>query len=220
MAKSDSFAIMEQVRKGRGLTPEQAASMRKHGVPEWYIDSCMKIKYLFPKAHAAAYVMMALRVAWFKVHHPLPFYATYFTVRADDFDAITMTSGQNALQAMVSKSARENKPTDKDEDRAVIAEVCLEMLSRGYSFLPVHLYKSDASAFLIEGDQLRPPLRALPGVGSVAASVIVTAREDGPFLSQEELATRTKVSKTVIETLGKGGALLDLPVSAQYTLFR
>ncbi|MBQ6000504.1 MAG: PolC-type DNA polymerase III [Clostridia bacterium] len=219
LPKSDSFKIMEQVRKGKGVSEEQAGLMREHSVPDWYIDSCRAIKYLFPRAHAVAYVTMALRIAWFKVHHPLPFYATYFSVRADAFDASVMTKGKAALEQLQRDVANLDKKSMKDEDRATVAEVCLEMLARGYTFLPVDLYRSDATTFLIEGNALRPPLASLPGVGENAAAAIAQAREGRAFTSQEELIAQARVSRAVVETLAQNGALGDLPVSAQLSLF-
>ncbi len=217
--KLDSFKIMEQVRKGKGLSDEQAQLMRENGVPDWYIGSCRAIKYMFPKAHAVAYVTMALRIAWFKVHHPLPFYATYFSVRADAFDSSVMIGGKEALKQLIREIDAMEKKTAKDEDRAVIAEVCLEMLARGYTFLPVDLYASDALRFTIENGALRPPLGSLPGVGEAAATAIGEARKQGPFASQEELVSRAHVSRAVVEVLAQNGALGDLPASAQLSLF-
>ena len=217
--KLDSFKIMEQVRKGKGLSDEQAQLMRENGVPDWYIGSCRAIKYMFPKAHAVAYVTMALRIAWFKVHHPLPFYATYFSVRADAFDSSVMLGGKAALKQLIREIDAMEKKTAKDEDRAVIAEVCLEMLARGYTFLPVDLYASDALHFTIENGALRPPLGSLPGVGEAAATAIGEARRQGPFASQEELISRAHVSRAVVEVLSQNGALGDLPPSAQLSLF-
>ncbi len=216
---SDAFQIMERVRKGKGLTPEQEELMRSHGVPGWYIESCKKISYMFPKAHAAAYVMMALRIAYFKVHHPLAFYAAYFTVRAGDFDAdLVMAGPRRCRQEIERLEAKGNDATAKEKGTVTVLEVVLEAMARGVRFLPVDLYKSDAVRFLIEGDALRCPLESLEGVGQAAAQAIAAARER-PFTSIEDLQNRAKVTKTVIEALRAHGALDGLPETDQMTLF-
>ncbi|NLT57485.1 MAG: PolC-type DNA polymerase III [Clostridiales bacterium] len=219
LPKEQSFEIMEQVRKGRGLSPEQEARMRAQGVPDWYVESCKLIQYMFPRAHAVAYVTMAIRVAWFKVYHPLAFYAAYFSIRAGDFDANEMTGDRTALLKLLRQVEKIKDPTAKDRDRAVVAEVCLEMAERGYGFLPVDLYASDPSRFVIEEGRLRPPLQALPGVGETAAKSIAAARAEGAFLSQQELVQRARISKAVLESLQGCGALGDLPESAQLAFF-
>jgi len=216
---SDAFQIMERVRKGKGLTPEQEQLMRSHNVPEWYIESCKKISYMFPKAHAAAYVMMALRIAYFKVHYPLAFYAAYFTVRAADFDADLVLAGPRRCRQEIERlEAKGNEATAKEKGIVTVLEVVLEAMARGVRFLPVDLYKSDAVRFLIEGDALRCPLESLQGVGQAAAQAIAAARER-PFTSIEDLQNRAKVTKTVIEALRAHGALDGLPETDQMTLF-
>ncbi|HWP79874.1 MAG TPA: PolC-type DNA polymerase III [Candidatus Acidoferrum sp.] len=218
MPPEDSFNITERVRKGKGLTDKQEALMRTYKVPQWYIESCKKIAYMFPKAHAVAYVTSAMRIAWFKVYRPLEFYATYFTVRADDFDAETMTGGRAKLEALIRSTAKQ-EATAKDEKTATIAEVALEMAARGFEFLPVDVYRSAATDFTIEDGKLRAPLNALPGVGKNAALAIVKAREPGEFLSREELCQRAGVSVAVADTLSRNGALGDMPESAQISFF-
>lgn len=215
-----AFKIMEKVRKGKGLTDEEADLMREHDVPEWYIESCRKIKYMFPKAHAVAYVMMAFRIAWFKVNYPEAFYATYFTVRADDFDAELIVKGKQAVLRAIEEI--ENKGTaasPKEKSLLTILEVALEMYARGLEFKRVSLQDSDNTKFLIKGKKLLPPLAALQGVGQSAALSIVKAREEAPFTSIEDLRTRAKVSKTVIEVLQQHGCLEGMEETNQLSLF-
>jgi DNA polymerase-3 subunit alpha (Gram-positive type) len=215
-----AFKIMEDVRKGKGLKPEYEAEMKEHSVPEWYIESCKKIKYMFPKAHAAAYVLTAMRIGWFKVYHPMAFYVTYFTVRADEFDATLMTHGKERIRSKIAELEKlGNTITAKDKNILTILEVANEMYSRGIDFLPVDLYKSDAVRFQITEKGIRPPLNALQGLGSTAANSIVEARSQGEFVSIEELKSRTKTSKTVIEILQQNGCLEGIPQSSQMSLF-
>ncbi|MFD1705912.1 PolC-type DNA polymerase III [Siminovitchia sediminis] len=215
-----SFKIMESVRKGRGLTPEWEEEMRRNNVPEWYIDSCKKIKYMFPKAHATAYVLMAVRIAYFKVHHPLLYYASYFTVRAEDFDLETMVRGSQAIRSKIEEiNAKGLDATPKEKNLLTVLELALEMCERKYKFQRVDLYRSSATEFLIDGDSLIPPFNAIPGLGTNAAINIVKAREEGEFLSKEDLQKRGKVSKTVIEYLDQQGCLESLPEQNQLSLF-
>ncbi len=159
-----AFTIMEKVRKGKGLTEEQEALMKEHDVPDWYIESCKKIKYMFPKGHAVAYVMMAMRIAYFKVYYPRAYYATYFSVRADDFDADLIVKGEEKIKEKMNELyAMGNNITQKDKGLLTILEICYEMYKRGIKFLKVDLYKSNATKFLIEGDNIRPPLSASRG---------------------------------------------------------
>ncbi len=217
---SFAFKIMESVRKGKGLTEEMEAEMRKNEVPEWYIDSCKKIKYMFPKAHAAAYVLMAVRIAYFKVHLPLLYYAAYFTVRAEDFDIETMTRGSEAIRAKIEEiNAKGLEASNKEKNLLTVLELALEMTERGYSFQNYDLYKSDASEFIIDGDSLIPPFNSIPGLGTNAAINIVKAREAGEFLSKEDLQQRGKVSKTILEYLDQQGCLESLPEQNQLSLF-
>ncbi|MFE0340398.1 PolC-type DNA polymerase III [Priestia megaterium] len=215
-----AFKIMESVRKGKGLTPEFEEEMIKNGVPDWYIDSCKKIKYMFPKAHAAAYVLMAVRIAYFKVHHALLYYAAYFTVRADDFDIDTMIKGSTAIRAKMEEiNAKGLDASPKEKNLLTVLELSLEMCERGYSFKKVDLYKSSADEFLIDGTSLVPPFNAIPGLGTNAALNIVKARETGEFLSKEDLQQRGKVSKTILEYLDNHGCLESLPDQNQLSLF-
>jgi DNA polymerase-3 subunit alpha (Gram-positive type) len=216
-----SFKIMESVRKGKGLSPEQEELMKAHDVPQWYIDSCKKIKYMFPKAHAAAYVMMAFRIAWFKVYYPEAFYAAYFSVRADNFDANIVSKGMDAIKRAIQDIERKGKDaSNKDKDLQTILEVALEMYARGIKCLPVDLYKSDATRFLITDDGILPPFTALQGLGTAAAKNIVEARRTGGnFISIEELKARAGVSKSVIEILENHGCLKGLDQSSQLSLF-
>jgi DNA polymerase III subunit alpha, Gram-positive type len=217
---SFAFKIMESVRKGKGLSEEMEAEMRKNEVPEWYIDSCKKIKYMFPKAHAAAYVLMAVRIAYFKVHLPLLYYAAYFTVRADDFDIEAMARGSEAIRAKIEEiNAKGLEASNKEKNLLTVLELSLEMSERGFSFKNIDLYKSDASEFIIEGNSLIPPFNSIPGLGTNVAQNIVRAREDGEFLSKEDLQQRGKVSKTILEYLDKQGCLGAMPEQNQLSLF-
>jgi len=216
-----AFRIMENVRKGKGLTPENIKEMEANNVPSWYIDSCQKIKYMFPKAHAAAYVMMAFRIAYFKVHHPLAFYATYFTLRSDDFNADLVLKGKTFIQEKIKEiESKGNEMTAKERGLLIVLEVSLEMYSRGFNLLPVDLYKSHAEKFLIIKDNaLLAPFNSLPGLGTKAAYNIMEARKDNPFISKEDLRERCKISKNVIEILEQHGSLNGLPDSNQLSLF-
>ncbi|WP_163101540.1 PolC-type DNA polymerase III [Peribacillus alkalitolerans] len=215
-----AFKIMESVRKGKGLSDEFEAEMRKNDVPEWYIDSCKKIKYMFPKAHAAAYVLMAVRIAYFKVHLPLLYYAAYFTVRAEDFDIEAMARGSQAIKAKIDEiNAKGLDASPKEKNTLTVLELALEMCERGFSFKKVDLYKSSASEFIIDGNSLLPPFNSIPGLGTNAAFNIVNARAEGEFLSKEDLQKRGKVSKTIIEYLDSQGCLESLPDQNQLSLF-
>lgn len=218
--KINSFKIMEKVRKGKGLTPEDEAEMKENGVPNWYIDSCKKIKYMFPKAHAAAYVMMAYRIAFFKVHHPECFYATFFTVRADDFDYELMCSGKGRVQATIKEiEEKGNGMSTKEKGVLTILEIVLEMLCRNINFIPIDLYTSDAVKFQVTEEGILPPLNAIQGLGNTAAYNVIEARKDGEFLSVEEFRQRTKVSKTVIEVMKENKILTNIPETNQLSLF-
>ncbi|WP_217585574.1 PolC-type DNA polymerase III [Lentibacillus saliphilus] len=215
-----AFKIMEFVRKGKGLQDEWIVEMKKHNVPDWYIDSCQKIKYMFPKAHAAAYVLMAIRIAYFKVHHPLYFYAAYFTVRANDFELDTMIKGADALRNRIDEITHKgNDAPPKEKSLLTVLEIALEMNQRGFSFDRVDLYKSSASEFLVEGNRLIPPFNAIDGLGTNAAINIVEAREQGDFLSKQDLRERSKISKTVIEYMEQHGCLEGMPEKNQLSLF-
>lgn len=215
-----AFKIMESVRKGKGIPDDWQAEMRKFNVPEWYIDSCLKIKYMFPKAHAAAYVLMALRVAYFKVHMPLYYYAAYFSVRADDFDIVAMHQGKEMVKRRIKELNDLGYDAKvKDKNLLTVLEIANEMLERGFTFQKINLEKSDADKFIIEGNSLIPPFRAVPGLGANVAQQIIQARQENPFISKEDLQKRGKVSKTIIEYLSDNGVLNHLPDSDQLTLF-
>lgn len=218
---SRAFKIMESIRKGRGVKDDDAEYMRSFGVPDWYIESGRRIKYMFPKAHATAYVLMATRIAWFKVHHPLAFYAAYFTVRADDFDVPLLVSGKVAIERKIEEIEQKgNGALPKEKSLLTVLEVALEMVVRGFRFLPVDLYKSDAARFCAVGeDSLMPPFAAIAGVGESAANNLQVARDEAEFLSIEDLQKRSHVSKTVIEILDGMGCLSGLPESNQMSLF-
>ncbi len=215
-----SFKIMEKVRKGKGITDEEEAIMVVNQVPDWYIDSCKKIKYMFPKAHAAAYVMMSFRIACYKVYHPEAFYATYFTTKAEDFDAGLVVKGVAPMKERIKAiESLGNDATAKEKNLLTVLEVSLEMYLRGIELLPVDLYNSDADRFQILEGKLLPPLKSLQGVGENAAKNIVAGRALGEFLSIQDLVQKTKVSKTVIEALKENRCILDLPETNQLSLF-
>jgi DNA polymerase-3 subunit alpha (Gram-positive type) len=215
-----AFKVMEDVRKGKGVKPEDVATLTGHGVPAWYVESCQKIKYMFPRAHAVAYVMMAFRIAYCKLHYPLAFYASYFTVRATEFDADLIVKGVPALRQKLAELEQKGpQASAKEKGLATIIEMALEMYLRGYKFERVDLYKSDATRFLIVDGGLLPPLASLQGVGDNAARNIVAAREEKPFTSAEDLRNRSRAAKPVIDTLREHGALGDLPEDDQLALF-
>ena len=215
-----AFTIMEKVRKGKGLSEDDEALMREKNVPDWYIESCKRIKYMFPKGHAVAYVMMAVRIAYYKVYYPEAYYTTYFTVRADDFDADLICKGEEAIKAKMEElNSLGNNISVKEKGLLTILEISYEMYKRGLNFLKVDLYKSEATKFKIEEDGIRPPLNALQGVGDNAAKSIVECRVNGEFISKEDLRIRSKVSKTVIETLDNHGCLEGMQESNQLSLF-
>ena len=219
MDATESFTIMESVRKGKGLKEPWEKSMRAAGVPEWFIDSCQKISYMFPKAHAVAYVMMALRIAFFKVHHPRAFYATYFSVRADNLDAKYLHSGETVRAKIAEIEAAGKSASALDLSQLTILEVALEMIERGIDFLPCDLYKSAATNCLIEAAGLRLPFTALGNTGEAAANGIARAREAGAFISVEDLKTRAGISSAVIAKLEDNGCLKGLMKSNQISLF-
>jgi len=215
-----AFTITESVRRGRGLKDEWIDAMKQHKVPQWYIDSCLKIEYMFPKAHAAAYVISAVRTAYFKVYQPLAFYATYFSVRADEFDAELFAQGYESIRRKLEEiEAKGFQATPKEKAMISILEMGLEMTARGFSFKGIDLYRSEATKFLIEGDALLPPFSAVGGIGINAAKNIAAAREEGEFLSIEDFQVRSKSTKTIIELLGNMGCFRGLPESNQLSLF-
>ena len=217
-----AFKIMEAVRKGRGLPDGAEEEMIKAGVPDWYIGSCKKIKYLFPKAHAVAYVMMAFRIAWFKVHHPLAFYAAYFYRRSQKggFDALLMTKGMDVVLSHIDEIDNNENATAKDEDLLTTLEVAYEFYLRGFEFAPIDIYKSHATKFLIEDGKLLPPFIAISGLGESAAWDLMEGREGKQFLSVEEVTLACpKVSKTHIQMLKDAGAFGSLPDTSQVSFF-
>ena len=223
-----AFTIMERVRKGMWLKiPEEERNayieaMKANNVPEWYIESCGKIKYMFPKAHAAAYVMMALRVAYFKVHHPLYYYCAYFSIRAKAFDIKTMGAGLEAVKARmkdIAEKRKNNEASNVEIDLYTTLEIVNEMWERGFKFGKLDLYRSDATEFIIDGDTLIPPFVAMDGLGENVAKQIVRARKEGEFLSKTELRKRGGVSSTLVEKMDEMGILGNMPEDNQLSLF-
>ena len=218
----ESFEIMEAVRKGKGLKPEWETDMLAHDVPQWYIDSCNKIKYMFPKAHAAAYVMMAFRIAYFKVFYPLAYYAAYFSIRASAFNYEYMCRGREKLEFYIiefKKRKDKKELTTKEEDVLKDMKLVQEMYARGYEFEQIDLFKVAAKKFQIFGNKIMPALSAIDGLGDKAANSIVEAAKKGPFLSKEDFRIRAKVGKTIIEFMSELGIFGDLPESNQISLF-
>lgn len=224
LKKKDCFKIMEYTRKGKApkeLPPYEEA-MKAVGVEQWYIDSCYKIKYMFPKAHAAAYVIAALRLAWYKIHKPIHFYSAYFTVRGGAIDAVAAVQGKAAVKKKMEEiKLKGNDKTAKDESTYIVLQIVIEMLARGIEFLPVDIYKSDARIYKIEDGKIRLPFGAVDGIGENAAISLAKAREDGggDFLSYDDLMARAGVGKSVCEALKNAGALGDMPESNQISLF-
>lgn len=216
-----AFKITESVRKGRGLTDEWIEEMKNHKVPKWYIDSCLKIEYMFPKAHAAAYVISAVRTAYFKLYYPIAYYATYFSVRAsEDFDIELCCQGYDVIKAkLIEIEEKGFQALPKEKAMISVLEMALEMTSRGFSFKSIDLYSSDATRFKIEDKSLIPPFSSIQGVGENAARNIAASREDGPFLSIEDFQSKSKATKTIIEILGGMGCFRGLPESNQLSLF-
>ena len=215
-----AFKIMESVRKGKGLKPEQEEMMKEHGVPDWYIAACKKIKYMFPKAHAAAYVTMAFRIAWFKVHIPKAYYSAYFSIRAKQFDSEIMCHGKDKVKNKMKEiDLAGNAAQNKDKEMYPVLELVLEMNERGIKFLPVDLYKSHSIKFIMEDEGIRPPLSAIPGLGPVDAENINIAKNDGKFMSIDDLQIRAKIGKVAIETLKNAGCLDGMSKSNQMSLF-
>ena len=217
---ADAFNVMEKVRKGKGITDEYQAQLREAKIPEWYIQSMLKIKYMFPRAHAAAYVLMALRIAYFKVYFPTIYYATYFSVRADQFDIVAMSRGKNATkEALKRLRALGNDATVGDKNLLTVLEMANEALERHITFSMVDLYKSEANEWVIDGETLIPPFSAVPSLGDNVAKQIIVARQEKPFLSKEDLKKRGKVSQTVIDYLTRHSVLDGMPDENQLSLF-
>ncbi len=214
-----SFKIMEKVRKGKGLAPEDEELMREKKVPEWYITSCKTIKYMFPKAHAAAYVTMAFRIAYFKVHYPISFYIAYYTVRATDFDAERMLGGKERVMAAMREIENNPDATAKEKNVMTILEVCNEMYARGIEFLPVDLYASHQTKFLEENGAIRPPLNTIAGVSDAVAESICKARSEGEFISIEDFKRRAQIGTSIVEKLKEFNVLNAIPETNQVSLF-
>ena len=214
-----AFKIMEQVRKGKKLKPEDEAEMREHNVPEWYIESCNKIQYMFPRAHAAAYVTMSLRVAYFKVHYPIAFYQSYYTVRADTFDYETMATGRANLLVKMRDLQQMENPSARDKATLTIMEVVNEMYARGIEFMPIDIYLSHPTKYLNINGKILPALNSIAGMGDRAAQSIADARENGKFFSIDDFKQRTSVSETHIELLKSFGCFKGIPQSAQVSMF-
>ncbi|QPB57133.1 PolC-type DNA polymerase III [Lacticaseibacillus paracasei] len=222
MEDSMAFNIMEHVRKGRGIPDDWQKAMRENeNVPDWYIESCLKIKYMFPKAHATAYILMALRIAWFKVHYPLIYYTAYFSVRAEDFDLAAMSHGKEAVKAAMKEITDKGMDAStKEKQLLTVLEIANECLERGFKIKMIDVTKSDSHNFLIQDEHtILAPFRAVPGLGDNVAKQIVAAREEKPFLSKEDLANRGKVSKTLIDYMTTNHVLDDLPDENQLSLF-
>ena len=221
LPSKSAFDIMERVRKGKGLMTEQEDLMREKGVPEWYIDSCKKIRYMFPKAHAAAYTISSLRIAWFKVYRPEEYYCAYFTVRADEFDSSRMCLPPDQVRRNrehLRSSFREGG--DREQRIYYIMELVEEMQLRGIDFLPIDLYQSEAMRFTKEGPgQVRPPLNAIPTISAAIAGQIVAARQEGPFQTREDLMRRAGIGQSAIDALAAAGCLAGMPEAAQMSLF-
>ena len=221
--KSHAFKIMESVRKGKGLTPEWEAEMREANVPDWYIGSCKKIKYMFPKAHAAAYVMSAIRLGWYKVHKPLAFYCAMLTVAPGGFDAAIVMGGKRKVVETIKdidRRVKEKKEvTPKEVQSLPVLQLVNEIFARGIKFLPINIKKSDASAFEPEDGKIRMPFSALSGLGENAAANIVAARDEEPFFSVEDLQIRAKLTKSVVEVLRSNGVLEGLDETDQISFF-
>ena len=220
LEEGTAFTIMESVRKGKGLKPEWEEEMSAHGVPDWYIWSCKKIKYMFPKAHAAAYVMMAWRIAYCKVFYPLAYYASFFSIRASAFSYEIMCLGREKLEShLADYKRRSDSLSKKEQDTLRDMRIVQEMYARGFDFLPMDIYKARARNFQVMGNKLMPSINSIDGLGEKAADSIEEAAKDGPFLSKEDFRNRTRVSKTICDLMGELGILKDLPETNQLSLF-
>ena len=222
-----SFKIMESVRKGKvakGKEPkweEYKEIMREHDVPEWYIGSCEKIKYMFPKAHAAAYVTNAFRIAWFKVHVPKAYYSAFFSIRAaDNFDAASMVLGKEKVKNKMKEiDMKGNTATKKEQDMYAVLELVLEMYERGLKFLPIDLYKSHYKNFIVEDEGIRPPFSSIAGFGPIAAESLYKAAKEEEFMSIDEIRIRAKLGDSTIDLLREFGVLDGMQESNQISLF-
>lgn len=216
---SQAFTIMESVRKGKGLKPEWEEIMKENNVPDWYIWSCKQISYMFPKAHAAAYVMMAYRIAWYKIFYPLAYYAAFFSIRATSFSYEVMCMGREKLEYYMDEIRKKgDAATKKEQDMIKDMKIVQEMYARGFEFMPLDLYKAKAHRFQIIDGKLMPSLDAIEGLGDKAADAVVAAAQKGVFLSKDDFRIRTKVSKTVIDLMDEMHLFGDIPNSNQMSL--
>ena len=216
---SHAFTIMEAVRKGKGLKPEQEAEMKEHGVPDWYIESCKKIKYMFPKAHAAAYVMNAFRIAYYKINFPLAYYAAMFSIRVTTFDYAIMAQGRDHMEDEIKQIAAKTSLTPKEEEMLKDVKIVREMYARGFEFLPLDLYRAKARSFQIIDGKLMPSINSVAGLGDTQAEAVEAEAKKGKFLSKDDFRVRTKVSKTIIDALESLGVLDAMPETNQISLF-
>ena len=214
-----SFKIMEAVRKGKGLTPEQEAEMREHEVPEWYIESCKRIAYMFPKAHAAAYVMNAFRIAYYKINYPLAYYAAMFSIRAKTFDYEKMAQGREKLEYYSDLIRKNPAPSQKEQDEFDDMKLVREMYARGYEFMKLDLYRAKATRCQVIDGKIMPSLNSVAGMGDTQAVAVEAEAKKGPFLSKDDFRERTKVSKTIIDLLEELGVLGGIPETNQISLF-
>ena len=214
-----SFTIMESVRKGKGLKPEWEEMMREHDVPEWYIWSCKKIKYMFPKAHAAAYVMMAYRIAWYNIYYPLAYYAAYFSIRATAFNYEQMCLGKERLQYHIDEILNSSDPKKADQDALKDMKIVREMYARGIEFLPIDIYKADPKRFTIIDGKLMAALNTIKDVGDTAAEALSAAARERRFTSKDDLKSRGKVSAKSVEYMAGLGLLDGLPETDQLSFF-
>ncbi|MBQ4596398.1 MAG: PolC-type DNA polymerase III, partial [Firmicutes bacterium] len=220
LPNADAFTIMEKVRKGKGLTDEQDLLMREHDVPDWYIDSCKKIKYMFPRAHAVAYVMMSARIAYYKVYHPVEFYAVWFTAKVQYFDEKVILRGQKAVEERMDEIIRKGKDASKkEEDEFIVLEVAYEMYARGYEFAPARLGISDSLRFLAHDGKVLLPFVAITGVGEGAATTFHEEYLRRPYETVEDISERGKINKTALDEMRQHGVLEGLPETAQMSLF-
>jgi len=223
----DAFKIMEFVRKGKpSFDPEGWESfvkiMTEKNIPEWYIESCRKIKYMFPKAHATAYVMMAIRIAYFKVYYPIQYYSAYFSIRTSDYDITSMIKGYDSIKDRINEIRNKGYDSSNKENSILdVLKVALEMLSRGFKFKNIDLYKSDSTKFVIDEDNksLIPPFKSMDGLGDTVAKKIVEERKKSKFFSIEDLQNRAKVSQTLIDKLRTMNVLEGMPETSQLSLF-
>ncbi|MDL2248494.1 PolC-type DNA polymerase III, partial [Tyzzerella sp. OttesenSCG-928-J15] len=220
MERLTSFKIMEDVRKGKGLKPEYEELMKDAGIPDWYIESCKRIKYMFPKGHAVAYVMMTVRIGYFKLYHPYSFYGASFSVKYDDFDYEIMCKGKEVVKEEIRRiKTLGNDASAKEKNTLSMLELVNEMYCRGLKFVPLDMYKANSTKFIVTEEGLMPPLCSIQGLGETVANNIISARKDGEFFTVDDFRQRTKATKTVIELLKKNDVLSGIPETNQLTLF-